>query len=103
MDHLCYFCLVLLCFHACLFVGALWSSDGEGADLLALACDVLLRRCPFSIGILGQVWCLIVLIPDLCPLSYFANNSTFVLEAEPGKTLYQKTREHDILFISLPS
>ena len=27
----------------------------------------------FPIGILGQVWCLIVLIfiPDLCPLSYF--------------------------------
>ena len=25
----------------------------------------------FGLGILGQVWCLIVLIPDLCPLSYF--------------------------------
>ena len=25
MDHLCYFCLVLLCFHARLFVDALWS------------------------------------------------------------------------------
>ena len=24
-----------------------------------------------SIGILGQVWCLIVSIPDICPLSYF--------------------------------
>ena len=24
MDHLCYFCLVLLCFHARLFVDALW-------------------------------------------------------------------------------
>ena len=23
-----------------------------------------------SLGILGQVWCLIVSIPDLCPLSY---------------------------------
>ena len=29
MDHLCYFCLVLLCFHACLFVGAL-SPAGKG-------------------------------------------------------------------------
>ena len=27
--------------------------------------------CYFPVGILGQVWCLIVLIPDLCPLSYF--------------------------------
>ena len=25
MDHLCYFCLILLCFHARLFVDALWS------------------------------------------------------------------------------
>ena len=25
----------------------------------------------FPIGILGQVWCLIVLIPDLCPHSFF--------------------------------
>ena len=39
MDHLCYFCLVLLCFHACLFVDALWSPAGKGlADLLALIC-----------------------------------------------------------------
>ena len=30
MDHLYYFCLVLLCFHACLFVDALWSSAGKG-------------------------------------------------------------------------
>ena len=28
MDHLCYFCLVLLCFH--LFVDALWSPAGKG-------------------------------------------------------------------------
>ena len=33
----------------------------ERVDLLAL------------IGILGQVWCLIVSIPDLCPLSFFGN------------------------------
>ena len=29
MDHLCYFCLVLLCFHARLFVDALVSSAGK--------------------------------------------------------------------------
>ena len=29
-DHLCYFCLVLLCFHARLFVDALWSPVGKG-------------------------------------------------------------------------
>ena len=32
MDHLCYFCLVLLCLHACLFVDALWSLAGKGLN-----------------------------------------------------------------------
>ena len=30
VDHLCYFCLVLLYFCARLFIGALWSSAGKG-------------------------------------------------------------------------
>ena len=30
MDHLCYFCLVLLHFHARMFVDALWSPAGKG-------------------------------------------------------------------------
>ena len=30
MDHLCYFCLVLLCFHTRPFVDALWSPAGKG-------------------------------------------------------------------------
>ena len=34
MDHLCYFCLVLLCCHARLFVDALWSSAGKGLTSL---------------------------------------------------------------------
>ena len=39
MDRLCCFCLGLLCFHARLFVDALWSPAG-GTDFLALVCDV---------------------------------------------------------------
>ena len=39
MDHLCYFCLVLLCFHTRLSVDALWSPAGTGPTL-ALFCDV---------------------------------------------------------------
>ena len=53
-----YMCLVVTC----------W----ERADLLALVCGVLLWVCYFPIGILGQVWYLIVSIPDLCTLTYFA-------------------------------
>ena len=43
----------------------------ERVDLFALVCGVLLRVCHFPIGILGQVWYLIVSIPDLCTLTYF--------------------------------
>ena len=44
-------------------------------DFLALSfvtsnCEVV----TFPIGVLGQVWCLIVSIPDNCPCSYFAKN-----------------------------
>ena len=52
--------------HYCLVVTCL-----ERADLLALVCDVLLRFRHFPFGILGRVWYLIVLIPDLYHLSYF--------------------------------
>ena len=45
----------------------------ERADLLALVCGVFYEFVTFpSIGILGQVWYLIVSIPDLCTLTYFA-------------------------------
>ena len=71
MDHLSYFCLVLLCFRARLFNDALWSPAGKGlTSWLSFAmssCEVT-----FHFGILGQVWCLIVSNPDLCHLSYFA-------------------------------
>ena len=50
------------------FVVTCW----EKADLLALVCNVELWSCHFPIGILGQVWCLIVSIPDICPHSYIA-------------------------------
>ena len=43
----------------------------ERADLLALVCGVYLCVSHFPIGILGQVWYLIVSIPDLCTLTYF--------------------------------
>ena len=53
----------------------------EGADLLALVCYVLLCSCHFPIGILCQVWCLIVSIPDLCPLSYFDIEGSLVRDS----------------------
>ena len=71
VDLLC-FCsvLCLLCLCARLFMCALWSPAGKGWPLGSrLWC--LLWVCHFPIGILGQVWYLIVLIPDLCTHTYF--------------------------------
>ena len=70
MDHLCYLCLVIVMLLR-LFIAALWVTCWERADLLALVCDVYCGFVTFPCGILGQVWYLIVLIPDLCCLSYF--------------------------------
>ena len=45
MDHLCYFCLVLLCFHARLFDDALWSLAVKGLNswlsFVMSNCDVV--------------------------------------------------------------
>ena len=71
VDLLC-FCsvLCLLCFvRVCLYVlcGHLL---GKGWPLGSrLWC--LLWVCHFPVGILGQVWYLIVSIPDLCTITYF--------------------------------
>ena len=69
MDHLCYYVLCCYSFasvHCCLVVTC-W----ERVDLLALVCDVYCDFVTFPFGILGQVWYLIVSIPDPCCLSYF--------------------------------
>ena len=49
------------------FVVTCW----ERADLLALVCGVCCEFVTFPFGILGQVWYLIVSIPDLFTLTYF--------------------------------
>ena len=59
-----------VCHALCLFIAALWS-PGEG---LTSWLSFVMFYCvfvSFPCGILGQVWCLIVSIPDLCHLSYF--------------------------------
>ena len=61
--------LCLLCLCARLFICALWSPAGKGLIFGSrLWCLTVSLSLP--IGILGQVWYLIVLIPDLCTLTY---------------------------------
>ena len=58
-------------------IAALRSPAGKGLSswlsFVVLNCVVV----TFPFGILGQVWYLIVSIPDLCPLSYF--HSVFIV------------------------
>ena len=70
MDNLCYLCLVFAML-SCLFNVALWSPAGRGLTswLLFVMFNCVFVTFPF--GILGQMWYLIVSIPDLCRLSYF--------------------------------
>ena len=60
---------------SCLFIVALWSPAGKGlTSWLKLALLCVMLYCvfvTFPCGVPGQVWCLIVLIPDLCIRSYF--------------------------------
>ena len=69
MDDLCYFCLVFVMLSR-LFIAPLWSPAGKGLtswlSFVMFNCLFVTSQC----GILGQVWYLIVSIPNLCHLSY---------------------------------
>ena len=68
MDHLCYFCLVFVMpLH--LFIAPLWAPAGKGLTSW-LSFVMLFFFVTFPCGILGQVWYLIVSIPDPFHLSY---------------------------------
>ena len=69
MDHLCYLCLVFVMLSR-LFIAALWSRAMKrlASWLLFVIFDCVFVT--FPCGILGQVWYLIVSIPDLCRISY---------------------------------
>ena len=73
MDLLWFFFLSCVCHahYAHLFICALWSPAGKGLISWLSFVVYYFEVCHFPICILGQVWCLIVSIPDLCPLSYF--------------------------------
>ena len=71
MDHLSYFCLVFVMLRAPVY-WCLWSPAGKRLTSWLL---FVMSNCvfvTFPCGILGQVWYLVVSIPDLCPLSYFS-------------------------------
>ena len=70
MDHLCYLCLVFVMLSR-LFIAALWSPAWKGLTSWLLFVMFYCAFVTFPCGILGQVWYLIVSIPDRRRLSYF--------------------------------
>ena len=76
MDHLCYICLVLLCFHAGLFVDALWSPAGKGLtswlSFVMSNCDVV--TFPLVSCSRLRVRDLFTLTNDLQPMTYEATS-----------------------------
>ena len=70
MDLICYLCLSLPYCHVCSLQPCVICC--ERADLLALLYVMFSYVFViFPFGVLGQVWFLIVSIPDICILSYF--------------------------------
>ena len=76
MDLWCFLSfLCLLCLCTRLFKCALWSPAGKG---LTSWLSFVVSNCEFvtfPIGILGQMWYLIVSIPDLCTLTHLPTSS----------------------------
>ena len=91
MDHLCYLCLVFVMLSR-LFIAALWSPAGKG---LTSWLSFVMFSCvfvSFPCGILGQLWYFIVLIPDLCHLSYFYEQLKFHAENFKINNLVARTK-----------
>ena len=76
--------------------------------MLFLSCFVILSctsvcRYHFPIGILGQVWCLIVSIPDLRPLSFFYLGEILdELKARAFNATSLSTYDFSTLYTTLP-
>ena len=76
VDLVCFFCVlcfVSLPYYLSCFLQPCGHLLGNGRPLDCLVYDVFLCSSfvTFPYGVLGQVWYLIVSIPDLCLLSYF--------------------------------
>ena len=69
MDHVCYLCLVFVMSFR-LFIAVVWAPAGEGLTswLFFVVFNCIFET--FQCGTLGQVWYLIVSIPDLCRIFY---------------------------------
>ena len=81
MDHV----LLMSCVCHAFATASLWSTEGKGLTSWLFFCDIYCDFVTFQFGILGQVWYLIVSIPDPCYLSYFDKSKTTATRAEMKK------------------
>ena len=70
MDHFGYLSLMFVML-SCMFIAALWSPVGKGWLLTLLCLMFFCAFVSFPCIVLGQVWFLIVSIPDICLHTYF--------------------------------
>ena len=75
----------------CLFLAALWSPVGKGLTswFFCLRC-FLCVVVTFPYGVLGQVWYLIVSIPDFCLFHYFIFSLKTCHNQSPNPTTQHK-------------
>ena len=66
-----FLCLVFLMLSR-LLIAALWSPAEKGLTTWLLLVMFIVFFVTYPCGILGQVWYLIVSLPDLCRLSYLS-------------------------------
>ena len=96
MDHLCYLYLVFDMLSR-LFIAALWSPAGKGLTSCLL---FVMFNCDFVTFPFCKRQILIVLVPDLCRLSYFVIRHQKSSEANQSKTCYYFLRQqfkHNLL------
>ena len=79
MNLFCYLCFVFHVFHA--FLSVHCSLAGKGYPLDSLVCYAFLCFVTFPCSVLGQVWYLIVLIPEYAVIQILTP-ATLVVEAK---------------------
>ena len=97
VDHLCYFCLVLLWFHARLFVDALWSPAGKGLiswlSFVMSNCDVV--TFPLVSWVRCGAWLYLFLI-----FALFLTFTTTMLQVNTNEVYLLKTMCISVLTVS---
>ena len=65
-----------------LFIVALWSPAGKRANLVFMCVIFSCVFVTFPYGVLGQVWHLILSVPDLGRFTYFLRKTKIVVNAK---------------------